>query len=360
MINGIYYKYIYLVVVALCTFIHILNLKKYRGNLVESHLSGIFLLIFLVLFIGLRPYMDVLTDTIGISIYYKANLLYPFKFNPLAENLIFDNVLLWFSSLGINFSAFLVLVAAVYYGMRYLSCKKMFPKHSYTAFLIFLAAFLSYSSATNGFKAGMAASVFCCAIAYRKRKLLAACLLLISWGIHHAMHVCVIAYLIVSLCKNTRVYYIIWIFSALIAIAHIDYFQVLFAGVTDEKGSQYLLAEDGAWMTGLRLDFMLYSFMPVALGWYITEKLKIQDRGFQFVLTLYMLLNSVWMLCMYANYTNRIAALSWFLYPMVIAYPFLSPSFEGIYKNNKLLIKIILCHLFFTLFMDLVYYTILR
>ena len=236
----------------------------------------------------------------------------------------------------------------------------MFPKHPYTAFLIFLAAFISYASATNGFKAGMAASVFCCAIALRERKLLAACLLLISWGIHHAMHVCVIAYLIVSFYKNTRVYYIIWILSALLAIAHVDYFQTLFAGITDEKGSQYLIVGEESFVTGLRLDFMLYSFMPVALGWYITEKLKINDRGYQFVLTLYMLLNSVWMLCMYASFTNRIAALSWFLYPILIAYPFLSPSFEGVYKNNKLFLRIMLIHLLFTLFMDLVYYTIIK
>lgn len=355
MINGVYYQYIYLIIVAICTFFQIDKFKSNKGRLGESHVPGLFLLFFLILFIGLRPYWEMRDDTIGIFEYYKYNFGFPFEFNALAENYIFDNALVWFSSHRVNFSFFLILCATIYYGMRYLSCKIMFPKHTYTAFLIFLAAFISYASATNGFKAGMAASIFCCAIALRERKLLAVCLLLLSWGIHHAMHVCILAYLIVYVYNNTRVYYIIWLASVLVAIAHIDYFQVLFAGLTDEKGGEYLLAEEG-WITGMRYDFVLYSSMPVLLGWYITEKRKIEDKGFQFVLNLYLLLNSVWMLCMYANFTNRIAALSWFLYPIVIAYPFLSPSFEGVYRNNKLFTRIVLCHLFFTLFMNMVYY----
>lgn len=357
MINGVYYQYIYLIIVAICTLFQIDKFKSHRGRFVKSHIPGLILLCFLILFIGFRPYLDVLTDTVGISMYYKQEFGYPFEFNPLAENLIFDNVLLWFSSQRVNFSYFLVLCATIYYGMRYLSCKVMFPHHTYTAFLIFLAAFISYSSATNGFKAGMAASVFCCAIAFRKRIVLSVCFLLISWGIHHAMHVCILAYIIVSIYKNTKVYYIIWLVSAFMAIAHISYFQNLFAGLTDEKGAGYLLAEgEGAWLTGLRLDFMLYSFMPILLGWYITEKKKIEDEGYRFVLNLYILLNSVWMLCMYASYTNRIAALSWFLYPIVLSYPFLSPSFEGVYRNKKLFVRVMSLHLLFTMFMVFIYY----
>lgn len=355
MADVVYYKYFYLLIVAICSLVQINEIKGHRGRFAErKQPGGLILLLFLILYIGFRPYSH---DTIGISIYYMYNFGSTFKFDTSTENLIFDNVLLWFSSMEIHFSFFLILVATVYYGSRYISCKVMFPHHTYTAFLFFLAAFISYASAINGFKAGMAASVFCCAVAFRKRWVLAAIFLLISWGIHHSMHVCICAYVIVSVYRKTKVYYILWLVSALIAIAHINYFQTLFAGLTDEKGAGYLsLEDDGHWRTGLRIDFMLYSSIPILLGWYITVKKKIEDEGYQFVLNLYALLNSIWMLCMYASFTNRIAALSWFLYPIVLSYPFLSPSFEGVYKNKNLFIKVMSFHLLFTLFMEFVYY----
>jgi hypothetical protein len=67
------------------------------------------------------------------------------------------------------------------------------------------------------------------------------------------------------------------------------------------------------------------------------------------------LLNALWMLCMYANFTNRIAALSWALYPIVIIYPYLSEKSN--YPNKNMMFAVVmLLHLAFTLFMKFIYY----
>ena len=89
MISGDAYQYIYLVIVAIFTFIQIVNLKRSNGHLKESPLPGHLLLLFLILYIGVRPYTD---DTIGIAEYSYLNWGYPFHFDLLAENLIFDNL----------------------------------------------------------------------------------------------------------------------------------------------------------------------------------------------------------------------------------------------------------------------------
>ena len=60
------------------------------------------------------------------------------------------------------------------------------------------------------------------------------------------------------------------------------------------------------------------------------------------------------MLCMYANFTNRIAYLSWFLYPIVLIYPYLNEDW-GVNKY-KIFSMVVFLHLSFTLFMSVIYY----
>ena len=71
------------------------------------------------------------------------------------------------------------------------------------------------------------------------------------------------------------------------------------------------------------------------------------------LLNLYLCTNGVWMLCMYANFTNRIAYLSWFLYPIVLIYPFLNEELGP--QRYRQFSKVMLCHLAFTLFMAFIY-----
>ena len=70
---------------------------------------------------------------------------------------------------------------------------------------------------------------------------------------------------------------------------------------------------------------------------------------------MYLTCNGIWMLCMYAQFTNRIAYLSWFMYPILLVYP----CYAIVDKNHPLVLvrqKVVLLHLAFTLFMDLIYY----
>jgi cytochrome bd-type quinol oxidase subunit 2 len=98
--------------------------------------------------------------------------------------------------------------------------------------------------------------------------------------------------------------------------------------------------------TGFRWDFLAYSAMPVWLTWYVTKKAeteralygdtveeaetniagagRIADahsmRVFNILATTYILANSFWVMVIKAAFSNRFAYLSWFLYPVVLAY----------------------------------------
>ena len=362
MIPGILYQYIYIILVAVLSFAVFGRYKQRVGNeFIDSsapYATNAFLLLgFVILFVGLRPVDRAFVDMIGYNEYYLFHLNDQFYFNWDAENLIWDNFLLYLASEGIPINVFFLIVATLYFGLMMVVCRRLFLRDYYVAFLVFLAAFSTFSYGTNGIKAGLAGSMFCLAISYREKLKVCIPLILLTYGFHHSMLIPVVAFFATLVYNKPKYYLYFWLFSVLMAAGHVSFFQVLFAGFTDERGAEYLVGED-AFKGGFRLDFILYSAMPVWMGWYARTKMRVNSLMYITLLNVYTLANSVWMLCMYANFNNRIAYLSWFLYPIVLIYPVLNEDWNG--NRYKFVAKIGLYHLYFTLFMVIVYYGIMH
>ena len=251
----------------------------------------------------------------------------------------------------IPFDIWLLIVAGLYFGLMWIACLKLFNQDILLAFVTYLGAFSTFSYGTNGMKAGVAASLFLVAIAYRDKLYVSIPIAILSYGFHHSMIMVIAAFLVVLFIKNPKYFFGIWLVSFIIAALHVQYFQTLFAGFTDEHGAEYLLSERNS---GFRPDFILYSVVPVFLGYMMVYKYRFKSKIYFFLLNLYLLANSIWMLCMYANFNNRIAYLSWFMYPFVLLYPFISR--EQILLQGKYLRWVVFGHLGFTIFMNVVYY----
>ena len=73
--------------------------------------------------------------------------------------------------------------------------------------------------------------------------------------------------------------------------------------------------------TGFRWDFLLYSAMPVYLGYTVLIKHQVRDNWYRILYSTYCLANAFWVLVIRAAFTNRFAYLSWFMYGIVVAYP---------------------------------------
>ena len=361
-----YYSHIYYVLVAVLSVAVFRQYAIYQKTRFyengRTSLAGFFILtLFLVLFIGLRPVSEMyFVDMEAYSSYYALRLGDPFDFNWSTDNIIFDNYLLFLSSRGIPQEVFFLSIALIYFGCMAWACACLFPRDKMAAFLVCLGALSAFSYATNGIKAGAAASIFLVAIAmYERRKLLWTILFaLLSLGFHHSMIVPIAAFIICHFVKNPKFYYAIWVFSFVVALLHISFFQQLFAGLADEQGASYLLGEGEHIrhdiLGGFRIDFILYSAVPILIGWIATTKKRIQSKPYNFVLNLYILTNSIWILCMYAEFTNRIAYLSWFMLPIVIIYPFLKEEWGP--SQYHTFHWVALGHLGFTLFMQYIYY----
>lgn len=363
MIPASLYQTIYLTLVTIMT-LFVYSQYQSRNGLREFAPSrtdaqvGV-LVIFLILFIGLRPvsgryFVDMANYALFYEVFYDGAT---FVFEWDTENKIFDNLFAWWGSVRLGYTSFFVFVATIYFAGAYLGIRKLFPNHRLTAFLVFLAAFSTFSYGTNGIKAGAATSLFIWALGYRENLKICIPLVLLSWGCHHSMIMVVTAFVVTLFVKNPKYYFWGWGFCFLMAAAYVTAFAHLFAGVTTEHGAGYLLGSGGSdgIRGGFRIDFIVYSAMPVIVGWYAVMKKKLQVSDlYKKLLSLYLCLNGVWMLCMYAQFTNRIAYLSWFLYPIVLIYPFLNEQWgRDRYKKFGL---VMLGHLGFTLFMNVIYY----
>ncbi len=351
------YNSIYLITLLILTIVMGFEYSTFTNERLASNQQGsvipsAFLCLIITLFIGFRPISYIFVDMGGYANEWEwwqgqdASLSWEWT------NKIFDNLRVQMATSGMPVTNLFILISVIYFGCIWVACRKIFPYDTILAFVVYLGAFSTFSYGTNGIKAGAAASIFLLALAYHKNTKLAIIFALISWGFHHSMSMVVGSFVIVKLYNKPKMYFFIWVFSLIIAAAHISVFQSIFQSMTDERGESYL--EMQKFGKGFRFDFVLYSAMPVLVGYYTIFKKKILSQNYCTLLNMYLLTNSIWMLCMYAEFTNRIAYLSWFMYPIVLIYPFLNMKLCN--KQYHKAIMVTMLHLCFTLFMTFVFY----
>lgn len=357
------YQTVYLILVTIFSFAWLIKYSKRDGAAFKeapNNQCGFswLIVILLALFVGVRPISPIFADMTSYIGRLERFGGMPFYFDFDVENLLWDNMLMFFASIELPPTLYYIFIASIYFIGTFVSCKRLFPRDYLAAFLVWAAAFSTFAYGTNGLKAGTAASIFLLALSYREKTIVCLLLAMTSWGVHHSMFVPIAALCVTIIYRKPKYYFYFWIFSVIIAAAHITVFQNFFAGFSDEKGAEYLNPDENSnhlHLTGFRPDFIVYSAMPIFVGWYAIKKMEITSLMYDTILCMYLLCNGIWMLCMYANFTNRIAYLSWFMYPVVLIYPLLNEQWFG--NRYKAFAKIAWLHLGFTLVMHFVYYT---
>lgn len=320
----------------------------------SQHLALLFTF-FIILFIGLRPNSGVFAD--GPS-YWGAMLDHRWEYYSLESvNYQFATkfVMSTMSFLGFSGRTCFIVLASIIYGFAYVAMRKLFPNDTLLAMIMFCGTFGIFGGAVNGIKNGCGCSLFLCALAYKDDKLWKwLVFLILSFGFHHSLELSIGAFVLCLFYKNTKVYYLLWAFSLGMAIAHNTFFQVALSGLTDEHGASYLLADSSNIdVQGFRPDFVLYSIVPMVLGYWVIFKKKVDDELYTFCLNVYIVTNSIWLLCMYSSFTNRIAALSWVMFPIVLLYPFLKFNLGG--GEGKRMNLFVVGQLAFSLLMSVIY-----
>jgi len=151
-----------------------------------------------------------------------------------------------------------------------------------------------------------------------------------------------------------------WGFSIILYLVAGNAIGSLFASFGfDDRLNTYIEATEAyaarGLKTGFRPDFLIYSFMPLLLGYYVQIKHGVQNQTYQFILNTYIFANAFWCMLMGVSYSNRFAYLSWFMYPLVLAYPCLKLNVWG-QRQGKMAANVIMINALFTFFMVFIYY----
>jgi len=358
------YQFFFLLVCWLTTIYYIgSNTQKVlysEGN--PSQPLAVFLTIVVAFFLGLRPVEGGdFGDTISYAHHYDLLSNYvPIDFNTewLWENLqVFCKKVL-----GFNIHDFFVLDDVLYFGGMLICCVLLMRKNLWLGMLFFFTGFQTYSFAINGLRNGLACSMVLVAIALltNRTKQFIAIMLMLSALFIHRSSMLPSAMAIVSLffMKDTKHALRFWYASIVLSLFAGPLFEQFFASLGfDDRMSSYTSAESSSneiVYSGFRFDFLFYSAFPVWMIWYVTQRRKFTSPEYSVFANTYLLCNAFWILVIRASFSNRFAYLSWFIYPLVIAYPLMRMN---IWKDQDRKTAIIFFfYTGFTFFMFFVYY----
>jgi hypothetical protein len=232
-----------------------------------------------------------------------------------------------------------MLMMCCYIIPMYKGCKQIDVKHGALLMLFSIGAFEFYTFAVNGVRNGIACSIVILAVAalIQRKIVLAAILCFIATGFHKSAALPAVALFFTYFVRSPKYMFIAWLGAIGVSLAvgsQID--AILSAMSYDERMADNLQADDADGQIlehRFRWDFLLYSSMPIILAAYTIFKRKLYDKTYLLLLGTYMYANSFWVLAIRGMFSNRIAYLSWFIYPIVLAYPLLNlPVFK---KNHS-------------------------
>lgn len=342
-------------------------LQIYRDNVItrnKSILGALFLLIFASLYLGLRDTQSLeFGDTIGYANGYLANNI-SYEGGKRGEIVwtFFTDICY---KIGLSVHTWFLLIDFIYIGCMYLACQKLLRENLYIAMLFMLSAFSFFSYGVNGLRNGVACSLVILSLSYYifsfKGKVFAFILCLLGFYIHKSIMLPIVAFLVsYYFIKDLKWALYFWLFSIVLSLTVGSQFSTLMEpllGFDDRLGDYLNTANDvevmkGFSSTGFRWDFLLYSALPILLGVYVVYKKKIYNRFYHILLNTYILANAFWIIVIQAAFSNRFAYLSWFLYPLVLAYPLLK---FPLWENQGKIVGWFLCgHIGFTYFMWLI------
>lgn len=240
----------------------------------------------------------------------------------------------WMAINGFSANLWLTVVAAIYILPVIFALRLLTPNYIYLGLLFWLVSLNFYGMGINGLKSGDAASVFLfglCIIAYSDKhrfyspQVIIGLIIAASSYLFHASQLMSLGALFAALTfvRNTKVAVLIWLSAIVITLIYGNALALFAADNYDDSRLDGYINYNPAYnsIVRFRWDFLIYSAIPIAFGWYVTITRKIRDKIYQLILNTYILTNSIFVLFMYSIFPNRFAAVSWGILPIVLYYP---------------------------------------
>lgn len=325
------------------------------NNLKTKKTLGIFLLVFIVFFMGLRP----------ISFFFGDMGMYNLEFQRYKEGQrlqidkdIFFEMFIQACSKIMTASMFFLLCAVLYVLPLYIAVRKWFKDYWFYGFLMLVISFSFWAYGTNGIRNGIATSFFMLGIS-RSKKIFTILWLVLAVSTHKSLLLPVACYIVAISYNRPKLFLYFWLASIPVSLVSGGFWESLFLkiGFGEEDRLAGYLGEDALDLlneikVGFRWDFILYSMSGVATGWYFIIKKNFNDAFYNHLFSTYLIANGFWILIIRSNFSNRFAYLSWFLLGIVIIYPLLKNQIFT--RQHKVVGQIIVMYFVFTYVLNVI------
>lgn len=283
---------------------------------------SVFLFVFII---GTRPVS-------GLHFVDMAN--YAMKFEAMAygnggewADIGFD-LLTRLCAQATGITGYFVVCAALYFVPVAVATKIVHGRWGFAALLAFAGGLSFFSYSVNGIRNGIATSLLVLAFATRERRIVMLLLMVTAISMHKSTILPAAAFIAAGFYSQPWAYAALWsiAFGASVILREkLSFFVNSFVSLgDDERLSGYVanagLGEDKG---GFRLDFVLYSIVPVILSYALSSANMRKDLFYRRLICTYLLANSAWLCLMFAAFSNRFAYLSWFMMPWIVIYPFI-------------------------------------
>ena len=370
------YRILYLGLVTLLVLMFTFSYQWSPTN--EKNQQGLFatliIALFFVIYFGFRPTEGA---TMGDTAVYatKYNRIaegFDYASFDLPENSKANKEVVWklimtsMANSGYSLELWFTVVAIIYMFFNIWGIIRIMPNHIYPAFLFFISFFLFYTGGINGIRTADAYSIVFFAITLYKKPIaknyiLMALLFVLGYLIHSSLMVTIGAFILARFfIKDTKLAILIWFMAIIISLLFGNTLAEYSASIIDDnRAQQYLnvgedqdLMESAGMQLGFRWDFLIFSALPIVIGWYVVGKRQILDPFYKTLLNTYILANAVWVIFIYAGYSNRFAMLSWCLYPYVLCYPYMNMKLFTVAKQSQYTCVLLWIQLLFTVYMS--------
>ncbi|GAB6866666.1 hypothetical protein JCM10556A_33430 [Bacteroides acidifaciens] len=218
-----------------------------------------------------------------------------------------------------------VLTALIYVFNNYIVAKRLAPKSVFLLLLAMLGAFCFRGYGVNTIRAGLALSFVLVGLTYYRNIWKVLVFFFIAYHIHHSTAIPIAAFLVARYYNRPKFFYYFWFLCIVLSAAMGGFFTGLFSSWGNEFDSRtsYLTTVETHYNVGFRIDFVLYSCLPIIIGYIYQNRLYYKNEFYSLIHSTYIIANAFWVLVIRANFSDRFAYLSWFMYALVMMYPLL-------------------------------------
>lgn len=282
----------------------------------------------IILFLAFRPltYKFGFGDTQGYAYMFGLTKLQS-EIDPNAKDMGYEYISFFLQHCDV--SILFMVMGALYVVPQVLTSKKLSPAHYGIIFLTIVFSFSYWGYGVNGMRNGAALSLAMLGMVLRHR-IWTSILFLTGYSIHGSALLPIAAFCLNFLYSKSKTYMIVWCVCVVLSIFISNLLTEIIPlnDLIDDGRTAYLAgdfdnyASDRFSSTGYRWDFVLYSLVPIILGYRKIASGEVCDKVYHFLFNTYCTCNAFWLFTIYIPYNNRFAYLSWFLYPILVAYPY--------------------------------------